>query len=219
MIVVRDALWSADDEPGIFEVMTTCRAMRRLKPDPVPEELLMKLIAAASCAPSGRNLQRARWIIVRDEEQKRRIAELNRRASEATARAKAAGADSLPHHDAERQRRMYEAVLWQSLHMHEAPALLVACCVLDDPDQDPNRYASSIWPGVQNLLLAARALELGATLTTWVLEYRDELERALELPADVVAMGLIPVGYPTGRFGPVVRRPPEEIAMFERWTS
>ena len=205
------------DEPGIFEVMTTCRAMRRLKPDPVPEELLMQLIAAANCAPSGRNMQRARWIIVRDVDQKRRIADLNRRASEATARAKVDEPSALPHHDAARQRRMYEAVLWQSLHMHEAPALLVACCVLDDPDQDPNRYASSIWPGVQNLLLAARAFGLGATLTTWVLEYRDEFERALELPAEVRAMGLIPVGYPTGNFGPVVRRPPEEIAMFDRW--
>ena len=123
----------------------------------------------------------------------------------------------LPHHDGERRRRMYEAVLWQAEHMHESPVLIVACCILDTPDQDPNRYASSIWPGVQNLLLAARALGLGAVPTTYVLRHREELHQVLELPPRVSAQALIPVGLPTGNFGPVRRMPVEEITMHERW--
>ena len=78
--------------------------------------------------------------------------------------------------------RMWEAVLWQSEHMHEAPAIIVACAVLDHPGQDPNRYASSIWPGIQNLLLAARATGLGAVPTTYALRFRDELHEVLGLP-------------------------------------
>ncbi len=206
-------------EIGLFDAMYSCRAMRRLHPDPVPEDQLLRLIDAANQAPSGRNFQRARWIIVRDEQQKQRIAELNRRASEEAAREQAEHGEALPHHDVDKRRRMWAAVLWQSEHMQEAPAILVACAVLDDPGEDPNRYASSIWPGIQNLLLAARAGGLGAVPTTYALRFRDELHDVLGLPADVAAQAIIPVGYPIGNFGPVTRRPVEEITMFDRWTA
>ena len=204
-------------DPGLFEVMSTCRAMRRLEPDPVPDELVNRLITAANYAPSGRNMQRARWIVVRGADRKRRLADLNRRASEAAARREASEADGLPHHDRDRRRRMYAAVVWQAEHMHEAPVLVVPCCVLDTPDQDPNRYAGSIWPGIQNLLLAARASGLGATPTTWALQYRDEVHDVLELPARVSAQALIPIGFPVGRFGPVTRLPVDEVMMAEHW--
>ena len=84
------------DELGIFEVMYNSRAMRRLKPDAVPEELLVKLIDAANQAPSGSNAQRARWIIVRDAEQKRRLAELNKTAVDAYIGPQSGRAGSLP---------------------------------------------------------------------------------------------------------------------------
>ncbi len=125
----------------------------------------------------------------------------------------------LPHHDADRQRRMWSAVLWQSEHLHEVPALMVACGILDDPDQDPSRYASSIWPGIQNLLLAARAMGLGATPTTFVMQFRAEFEALLELPPRVAAYALIPVGFPLGRFGPLSRLPVEQLLQFDRWTG
>ena len=70
-------------EPGLFEVLYTCRAMRRLKPDPVPRELLLKLIDAGNQAPSGSNIQSARWIVVQDPAQKKKVAELNRKGVEA----------------------------------------------------------------------------------------------------------------------------------------
>ena len=205
------------EQMGLFETMYSCRAMRRLRPDPVPEEQLLRLIDAANQAPSGRNFQRGRWIIVRDDRQKQRVAELNRRASEESASEQAAHTEPLPHHDVDKRRRMWEAVLWQSAHMHEAPAIIVACAVLDHAGQDPNRYASSIWPGIQNLLLAARATGLGAVPTTYALRFRDELHEVLGLPDDVAAQAIIPVGFPNGNFGPVTRRPAHEIAMFDRW--
>lgn len=205
------------DRHQLFEVMATCRAMRRLRPDPVPHALVRRLVEAATYAPSGRNLQRARWIVVTDPDQRRRIAELNRAASVEHARAERDAGRELPHQDRERRRRMWEAVLWQAEHMHAAPVIVVACCIMDDPEQDPGRYASSIWPGVQNLLLAARALGLGATPTTYALASRDELERVLELPDHVRAQAVIPVGVPVGRFGPVRRLPLDQVMMTDRW--
>ena len=68
-------------DADLFDVMSTCRAMRRLRPDPVPDAVVRRLVEAANFAPSGRNMQRARWIVVREPEQRRRIGELNRRAS------------------------------------------------------------------------------------------------------------------------------------------
>jgi nitroreductase len=207
------------DDALLLETMSTCRAMRRLRTDDVPDEMLRRLVECARYAPSGRNLQRGRWIVVREQTLRRSIADLHRRASEDMARSQAGHAAALPHHDADRQRRMWSAVLWQSEHLHELPVLMVACGILDDPDQDPNRYASSIWPGIQNLLLAARAMGLGATPTTFVMQYRAEFEALLELPPRVAAYALIPVGFPAGRFGPLSRLPVEQLLHLDRWTG
>lgn len=206
-------------ELGLFETMATCRAIRRLRTDPVADDMVLRLIEAANYAPSGRNLQRARWIVVRDPEQRRRIGDLNRRASTEHATAERDAIRDLPHDDREQRRRMWDSVLWQTEHMHEAPVIVVACCVMDTPDQDPGRYASSIWPGIQNLLLAARAAGLGAAPTTYALNVRDELEALLELPADVRAQAVIPIGHPAGHFGPVRRRPVDEVMMIDRWRA
>src|SRR5690349_6353510 len=98
--------------------MATCRAIRRLRTDPVADAIVNRLIEAANYAPSGRNLQRARWIVVRDPEQRRRIGELNKLASVAHATAARADEGDLPHDDREQRQRMWDAVLWQSDHMH-----------------------------------------------------------------------------------------------------
>jgi nitroreductase len=206
-------------DADLFDVMSTCRAMRRLRPDPVPDAVVRRLVEAANFAPSGRNMQRARWIVVRDPDQRRRIGELNRRASVEHATAERDAGTELPHHDSEHRRRMWAAVLWQAEHMHEAPVIIVACCVMDDSAQEAGRYASSIWPGIQNLLLAARATGLGAVATTYALAFRDELETLLELPEHVRAQAVIPVGFPLGRFGPVRRLPVGEVMMCDRWSG
>ena len=95
----------------LFDVMFNCRAMRRLSSEPVPEATLLKLVEAATQAASGGNKQGARWIIVRDPEQKSRIAALNRAASEAFVKGRIERREALPHHDAARRKRMLDAVL------------------------------------------------------------------------------------------------------------
>ena len=77
---------------------------------------------------------------------------------------------------------------------------------------------SSVWPGVQNLLLAARAEGLGAVLTTYSLTDYDAFAKVLDLPDDMAAFGLIPVGYPMGKFGPVTRLPIDQVTRFDRWS-
>lgn len=207
------------DEMGIFEVLYNNRAMRKLKPDPVPEELLLKLIDAANQAPSGSNVQNGRWIIVRDEAQKAKLAELNKKAVDRYLESQRQR--DLPHHDHDKRQRMLDAVEWQAEHMHELPALVIACLELGG--EPPESFfagagaGGSIWPGVQNLLLAARALGLGAAPTTLGLSDRPAAKEVLGLPSTMEALCLIPVGYPRGKFGPVTRRPVEEILRWDRW--
>ena len=206
-------------EPGLFEVLYTCRAMRRLKPDPVPRELLLKLIDAANQAPSGSNMQSARWVIVQDKAQRAKLAELNRKGVELYVAPSTGIPTALPHQDAGKRQRMLDAVLWQKDHMHEIPALIVACYEFPAKVSaaEASRAAGSVWPGVQNLLLAARALGLGAAPTTLGLLDPKAVAEALSLPENVAAFCLIPVGWPMGKFGPLTRLPVEQTVHWDRW--
>lgn len=208
------------DEMGLFEAMYNCRAMRRLDTKAVPEALLVKLIDAANQAPSGSNMQNGRWIVVRDADVKRKLADLNRVGVEAYVGPQSGRAGSLPHQSAAKRQRMLDAVLWQMEHLHEVPALIIACLDFGQKVDAATaaRGGGSIWPGVQNLLLAARALGLGAAPTTLALGDRQAVAAALNLPESMVAYCLIPVGYPLGKFGPVARKPVEEIMRFDRWS-
>ena len=208
------------DEPGLFEVMFHCRAMRRLKPDPVPEALLVRLIEAGNQAPSGSNRQRARWIVVRDAGQRAEIAVLNKAAVDAYIAPGGARPASVAHQSDDRRRRMLAALRWQADNLQHVPALIVACLLFDAVPDDAERLrgAGSVWPGVQNVLLAARALGLGATPTTLALRDRDAVARILAMPPELEAFCLIPVGWPMGRFGPVTRLPVEQTLRWDRWS-
>ena len=193
--------------------------MRRLDTKPVPEDLLVKLVEAGNQAPSGSNLQGARWIVVRDAEQRRKLADLNKAAVEVYAGVTSSRQPSLPHQSTDKRTRMLNAVLWQAEHMHEIPALIIACHEFGQPVDNPAYAGGSIWPGVQNVLLAARALGLGAAPTTLGLTRRDDVKKILNLPETMEAICLIPVGYPLGNFGPVTRMPVEQTMHWDRWTS
>ena len=208
------------EQMGVFDVMYNCRAMRRLSSEPVPRRILLKLVEAATQSASGGNKQGGRWIIVTDPQQRKRIAALNRVASEALVKGRIAHAEALPHHDAETRKRMLNAVLWLAEHMHEIATLVVACHQFDHPptDGDIRSAQSSVWPAVQNLLLAARALGLGAVPTTYALNDHQAFREVLALPPEVGAFALIPVGYPLGKFGPVTRLPVAEVTRFDRWS-
>ena len=202
------------DEFSLHDAIHNCRAMRRLKSDEVPEELLIRLVDAANQAPSGSNSQKARWVVVRDAAVKKQLADLNRLHAEPYIQ------PNLENPASEKQKRMLDAVVWQMAHMHEIPALIVAC--FDYPEKVEGlgvyRGAGSVWPGIQNLLLTARALGLGAAPTTLALRDQDAVRAALKLPETFAALCLIPVGYPMGRFGPVSRKPVSEIMRFDHWS-
>ena len=208
------------EEMGVFETIYNCRAMRRLKPDAVPEQLLLKLIDAANQAPTGSNAQGARWIVVREREQREKLAALNKAAVLNYAAPSSGRTAALPHHPADKRERMLQAVLWQAEHLQEVPALIIACYQFERPvggGAAQGAGGGSIWPAVQNLLLAARALGLGAAPTTLGLANRAAAREVLALPENVEAFCLIPVGYPTGKFGPVTRMPVRETVCWDRW--
>ena len=196
-----------------------CRAMRRLDTKPVPAELLVKLVDAANQAASGSNMQRARWIVVTDTDVKKKLADLNRQGVESYIGPQTSRPDAVPHQSKEKRLRMLDAVIWQTEHMHEMPAIVMACMEFGSPitDKTITQGNGSIWPGIQNLLLAARALDLGATPTTLALGDRQAVAEALNLPDTMAAYCLIPVGYPLGKFGPVTRKPVEEVMRWDQW--
>lgn len=207
---------NVDAESALLEtVLYSSRAMRRLEPTPVPEPLLVKLIDAANQAPSGSNAQQTRWIVVRDPEQKKKMADLNRLHGAPYIQAEVDQPRNAKH------KRLVDAVVWQMDHMHEAPALIVACYDYDEPVSGGEIYrkAGSVWPGIQNLLLMARSLGLGAAPTTLALRDQALVRTALDLPETFAALCMIPVGYPSGRFGPVVRKPTASIMRFDRWSE
>ena len=111
--------------------------------------------------------------------------------------------------------RQHAAVEYLTDHFHEAPVWIVACI---EEAAVPTRWSgASIYPAVQNMLLAARALGLGATLTTRHLLYEKEAEAALGLPPGVHSYAILPIGYPMGKFGPVGRGPLKEVVYEDQW--
>ena len=215
-------------DPGLFETMYQLRAMRRLKPDPVPEELIWKLVEAGTKAPSGSNSQVWRFVVVRDPESKRFIQERYKRAWDRYAQAnlQAAAVDLLSAEELRRRMRMGAAALYLTDHLHEAPVLLLVC-MMPRPELTLPAYGApiaasiyaSIFPAVQNILLAARALGLGSVLTTLHLLYQDDLKKRFDIPASVETVALLPIGYPKGRFGPTTRIPVDQVTYWERWGS
>ncbi|MGQ4809452.1 5,6-dimethylbenzimidazole synthase [Candidatus Entotheonellaceae bacterium PAL068K] len=204
------------ESTDVFDIMHTTRAMRRLKPDPVPDELIRKILEAGVCAANGGNNQTWRFLIVKDWTVKERVQQFYKRAFDEVIGPRYASSAPPPGMTAEKYSRQHAAVEYLTDHFHEAPVWIVAC--IDHGTTPPSRSAgASIYPAVQNMLLAARALGLGATLTSRHLLYEEEVEAALGLPPGVHSYAILPIGYPMGRFGPVGRGPLKDIVYEDRW--
>jgi nitroreductase len=198
----------------VFEIMQTTRAMRRLKPDPVPDELIAKIIRAGAGAANGGNTQKWRFLVLKDPAVKRAVATWYKKAFDEVVGPRYAASAPPPGVTAEKYQRQHAAVEYLTDHFAEAPVWIVCC--LDDPK--PSRWAgASIYPAVQNMLLACRALGLGSTLTTRHLIFEAESEAALGLPPGVHSYAILPIGWPMGNFGPVGRGPLEEITYLDHW--
>jgi len=218
-------------EQGLFEVMYSLRAMRRLKPDRVPEDVVWKVLEAGTMAPSGGNTQPWRFVVVQDTELKQFVQERYLRALRVYLRVNAEAASRreapLDPDTATRQARTGAAALYLGEHLHEAPLLVLVCMMprdlslLRDAQGNVRGAAvySSIFPAVQNMLLACRALGLGATLTTLHLAFEDEIKQRLGIPAEVETVALLPIGYPVGKFCGTTRQRVEDVTYWDGWNQ
>jgi nitroreductase len=190
----------------LFDAMRTTRAMRRLDPErPVSRQDIWTIVEMATKAATGGNSQPVRWIVVEDAEKPRQLGEIYRRCWDqvgAMYRQRTAAEDALTN-------RMLTSADHLGAHMGEAPVIIIPASKGGDP--------ASVFPGVQNLFLAARALGLGTTLTTVHQLEEDAVRAVLGIPEDVRTWAMIPVGYPTGRWGEGTRRPVEETTYWDGW--
>ena len=199
------------------DAMRTQRAIRRLKPDPVDDALVLHLIELALKAPTGSNAQNWEFVVVRDPAVKAKLGRLNRQAWRLYG---GLGRWLVERRGDQRMGKILDAVQWQADHFEEIPVLVVACLRGSLPIWPPAATASlygSIFPSVQNLLLAARAAGLGAALITLPLWSKVLARRALGLPWSVHPCAVVPLGWPQGRYGPTTRRPVEQVVSLDRY--
>ena len=200
----------------LFHIMRTTRAMRRLKPDPVPDELILQILQAGQWAANGGANQRWRFLVIKDRSIKEQVQVWYQKAFDEVVGPRYRGSEPPPGSSPGRYRRQHDAVEYLTEHYHEAPVWIVAC--QDDGEETPTRSAgASIYPAVQNMLLAIRALGLGSTLTSRHLRHAQEVEEILGLPPGVHSYAILPIGYPMGNFGPVRRGPLADVVYQDRW--
>jgi nitroreductase len=221
---------------SLFEAIYSARSLRRLKPDPVPDELITRILDAAIRAPSAGNAQNWAFVVVRDAGLRHQLGVIYRKASD-IAEAVYAARGRPPHLSDRQFARMLEggAHLWN--HLGEAPVLLIPCQprpLVPPREKLPPAVAAhydnelayaarirgaSIYPAVQNILLACRALGLGVVITTNHIRCEDEVKSLLGIPEDVDTFALMPIGWPIDKFGPLTRRPLAEVVHTDRWSD
>ena len=195
----------------LFDIMRSTRSMRRLKPDPIPDALLRQVLEAGSFAANGGNMQSWRFLVIRDPAVKAAAGQWYRKAWHEIVGPRYRSGGPAPGTTPEGFERMLNAAEYLADHFHEAPVWIVPCA------PGARSSGASVFPAVQNMLLACRALGLGATLTTLYLGFEKETEAALGLPEGVHSYAIIPVGFPLGKFGPVRRAPLENVVYADKW--
>ena len=197
------------------EALTTQRAVRRLKPDPVDDALVLRLVELALKAPTGSNAQNWEFVVVKDPATKAQLARRNRQAWSLYG-----GLGRRMSRGDPKMLRLLDAVQWQADHFEEIPVVVVACLRgprLPWPNVASASYYGSIFPSVQNLLLAARAAGLGAALITLPLWSTFSVRRILGLPWQVTPCAVVPLGWPLGNYGPTTRRPVGDVVSLDRF--
>jgi nitroreductase len=207
--MARETVAMAHEPLSLFEAITSQRAIRHFSSQPVSDEAVETILSAAIHAPSGGNRQPWRFLVIRDAALKRQLGEWYLAAWQ-TAIA-----------DMETITQPYRHGADLAQQMATVPVLILACIDHGDASAGPGPVTrgASIYPAVQNLLLAARALGLGTVLTTLHTQYEREIKALLRIPATVETAALIPVGYPAEgeHFGRARRRPLSEIVFYDRW--
>ena len=197
--------------PDLFEIMRSTRSMRRLKPDPVPEALLTQVLEAGTYAANGGNMQSWRFLVIRDPAIKAAAGAFYTKAWHEVVGPRYRSGGPAPGTTPEAFGRMLAAAEHLADHLHEAPVWIVPCLA------GPRGSGASIFPAVQNMLLAARAVGLGCTLTTLYLIHEKETEAAMGIPDGFHSYAILPLGHPLGKFGPVRRAPMGEVVFDDHW--
>jgi nitroreductase/alkylhydroperoxidase family enzyme len=209
----------------LYDAASTTRAVRRLRPDPIPEPVLRRVLHAATWAPSGGNLQPWHVIVVRGPARKQELGALYRGLWSDYAAQRRTLLAPLP----ESMRGPAEKALRSgdhlALHLHEAPVIATFCFHperLTITDAELGRPSvvggASLYPAVQNLLLACRAEGLGCVLTTLLCAREKEVRELLEIPEPWATCAFVPIGWPLGGgHGPLARRPVEQVAFADRF--
>ncbi len=207
------------DEIGLLEGLSTTRAIRRYRDEPIPDDDLSAILFSATRAPTGSNRQGFRFVVLRDGpraiEAKALLGQTFRRGWEAKQDddgyrdGSGAAADSP-------KARMARTMQHFVDNFERTPVVILACVrvrhegILD---------GASVYPACQNILLAARALGYGGVLTGWHRMVEDELRELLAIPEEFRLAATIPLGRPEGSHGPVRRRPMAELVFDDGWES
>lgn len=207
---------AAQYAPGmdLYEALYTTRAMRRVKPDPIPNDIVASILDAGIRAPSAGNTQNWRFMTVTDRDLMRQLGEFYADAWRKLNETHYAGMRDLAAQrgDTTTQRVMSSAD-WLAANFADVP-LLILPFHRNDPD------GSSIYPAVWNLMLAARGHGIGATLTTVLHHFKHaEVCELLGVPTDKgwKLAAAIPMGYPLGNWGVAGRPPVTEVTYADRW--
>lgn len=196
------------EDIGLFDAIHSQRAIRLYKADPVPDELIEKILDAAIKAPSSGNRQGWGFLVVKDPDTRWQIAEHYR------ANIRPQILSDRPPED----HRMWRETKYLADHLHEVPVFILACVHHDGRPDDFARGAT-IFPAVQNMLLAARGLGLGSVLTTRHRGHEAEIKKILNIPDNVEIASLLPIGFPAdgARYGTTRRKPATDVTFYERW--
>ncbi len=213
------------DDVGVYDAMSTLRAVRRLRPDPIPDDVLRRVLDAACWAPTGGNVQPWRVIVVKDPAKKKALGEqYAKHWSEYHAfhleRIKDASDKEI-----EGAKKTLRAGDHLADHFGETPVVLVFCfnpkimAITDIKLDRPTVVGgASIYPAVQNALLACRAEGLGCVLTTLLCQSEPQVKELLDIPDPWGTAAVVPIGYPVGKgHGPIARRSVEKMAFADSW--
>jgi nitroreductase len=228
------------DELGVLEAIYTARGLRRFKPDPIPDEILARILEAATRAPNATNLQRWRFLVIKDAEVRKGVAGFYKKAAQ----------DILPQverifldetrymvpMEKAKRRQLFDNTLDGFNHFDVPPVLVIACTYPEPPRWEGNEdvlspfiiermkgmlsraNASSIYHAVQNLTLAARNFGVATCMTNLHTLYEPEIKVLLGIPDEVLTWALLPLGYPhPDKFGPIRRKPISEVVFLNHW--
>lgn len=209
----------------LYEAMSTLRAVRRLKPDPIADEVLHRVLQAATFAPTGGNVQPFRIVCVKDASKKKKLQNWYHEEWHKYSLGNQKALAQLMDDRKEKTLRMLKAGNYLADNMGEAPVLLIFCfdptamAITDSGLDRPSIVGGgSVYTAVQNLLLACREEELGCVLTTLLCYKELEVKTLLNIPAGWGTCACIPIGYPVLKgHGPLSRRPIEKMAYLDNW--